>query len=64
MQKAKSLKVCRTAVSRLHLTDGSVLHNQVSESIDGDPIRYFPLHEELPGTIWAGGDYYWNCPKP
>lgn len=63
MQETKSQEIRRIAVSRLHLPDGSILHNQVIESIDGHPIRHFPLREELPHTIWAGGDYYWERDK-
>ena len=49
----------RFAVSRLHLSDGTLLKNYVIEGNDkGDAVRYYPLKEELPFTEWRGGDYY------
>lgn len=49
----------RIAISRLHLPDGSILLRQVVEIIDGCPVRYFPLTDEIPFTEWLGGDYVW-----
>lgn len=50
----------RIAVSRLHMPDGRVLHNQVIEMEDGAPHRHFPLTEELASTEWLGGDFFWK----
>lgn len=56
----ESKKLRRIAVSRLHLPDGCVLHNQVIE-LDGEiPKIHFPLTEELASTEWLGGDYFWK----
>ena len=49
----------RIAVSRLHLPDGHVLHNQVIEMEDGIPVKFHDLLKEEPFTEWLGGDYYW-----
>ena len=48
----------RFAVSRLHLSNGVILTNQVVEIDDSGDIRYYPLTDELPFTEWHGGDYY------
>ena len=48
------------AVSRLHLPTGRILLRRVVEiSATGEPLRHYPLTEELPHTEWRGGDYYW-----
>ena len=53
------MQIRRIAVSRLHLPDGTILHNQVIELCDGQPQRYYPLVQELPATEWLGGDFEW-----
>ena len=53
------MQMRRIAVSRLHLPNGTILHNQVIELCDGQPQRYYPLVQELPATEWLGGDFEW-----
>ena len=53
------MKMRRIAVSRLHLPNGTILHNQVIELCEGQPRRYYPLVQELPATEWLGGDFEW-----
>lgn len=48
----------RIGVSRLHLHDGSVRHNQIVVIEDGKIVRYYPLTEEEAFTSWIGGDFY------
>lgn len=45
-------------VSRLHLLDGTIRHNQILIFENKKLICYFPLTEEIAFTKWIGGDYY------
>lgn len=53
-------KLRRIAVSRLHMPDGRVLHNQVIELENEILQSHFPLTEELASTEWLGGDFFWK----
>lgn len=53
MKKSKKI-----AVSRLHLPDGRVKHNQLLVFEDGRLLRRYPLTGEEAFTTWLGGDYY------
>ena len=47
-------------VSRLHLPNGTIRHNQILIFENKKLGRYFPLTEEIAFTKWIGGDYYLN----
>ncbi|MBR1711924.1 MAG: hypothetical protein IJ722_00775 [Alloprevotella sp.] len=48
----------KLAVSRLHLSDGTVLTNQVAVFREGRFLRCYPLTEEEAFTAWFGGDFF------
>ena len=56
MQNRRTEK--RIAVSRLHLPDGRMLHNQVVIYCEGKVKCFYPLVDEEPNTSWYGGDFY------
>lgn len=48
----------KIAVSRLHLPDGEILHNQVIEIQNDKVVAFHSLTTEEPFVSWQGGDYY------
>lgn len=48
----------KIGVSRLHLLDGTVLHNRLLVWRNGRFVGHYPLTEEQAFTRWIGGDFY------
>ena len=52
----------RIGFSRLHMTDGRILHNHIVVFAEGRVVRHYPITDEEPFTSWVGGDYYLSGP--
>ena len=56
--KTISNKMQQIGISRLHLPDGSIRHNQILVFDKGKLVKFFSLTKEVAFTKWIGGDYF------